>query len=86
MKDTADSTRGLGLVIALRELGVEPRENRSFIDYEEIDRLYYQAGRLSSSLPNAGGPGNQCFPANPQWYSGVIVDRHLRSCYRAPDT
>ncbi len=39
MKDTANSTRALGFVIALRELGEKPRENRSFIDYEEIDRL-----------------------------------------------
>jgi hypothetical protein len=39
MKDTANSTRALGFVIALRELGDKPRENRSFIDYEEIDRL-----------------------------------------------
>jgi hypothetical protein len=39
MKDTANSTRALGLVIALWALGDKPRENRSFIDYEEIDRL-----------------------------------------------
>ena len=39
MKDNADSTRAIGLVIALREAGENPRENRSFIDYEEIDRL-----------------------------------------------
>jgi len=39
MKDTADATRALGFVIALRESGDKPRENRSFIDYEEIDRL-----------------------------------------------
>lgn len=39
MKDTADATRALGFVIALKELGEKPSENRSFIDYEEIDRL-----------------------------------------------
>lgn len=39
MKDTANSTRALGFVVALRELGEKPRENRSFVDYEEIDRL-----------------------------------------------
>ena len=39
MKDTADSTRAIGLVIALRESGENPRENRSFIDYGEIERL-----------------------------------------------
>ena len=39
MKDTGDSTRAIGLVIALRELDDSPRENRAFIDYQEIDRL-----------------------------------------------
>ncbi|MBC8032004.1 MAG: hypothetical protein H7Z16_18115 [Pyrinomonadaceae bacterium] len=39
MKDSTDSTRAIGLVIALWELGEKPRENRSFIDYQEIDRL-----------------------------------------------
>ncbi|HWN10734.1 MAG TPA: hypothetical protein VNO50_15955 [Pyrinomonadaceae bacterium] len=39
MKDTGDSTRAIGLVIALRELADNPRENRAFIDYQEIDRL-----------------------------------------------
>jgi hypothetical protein len=31
--------RALGLVIALREQGESPRDNRAFVDYEEIDRL-----------------------------------------------
>ena len=39
LKDTGDSTRAIGLVIALRELDENPRENRAFIDYQEIDRL-----------------------------------------------
>lgn len=39
MKDTGDATRAIGLVIALRELDESPRENRAFIDYQEIDRL-----------------------------------------------
>jgi hypothetical protein len=39
LKDTDSTTRAVGLVIALREAGENPRENRSFIDYEEIDRL-----------------------------------------------
>jgi len=39
MRDTADATRAIGLVIALRELDENPRENRSFIDYQEVDRL-----------------------------------------------
>jgi hypothetical protein len=39
LKDTEAATRAIGLVIALRESGENPRENRSFVDYEEIDRL-----------------------------------------------
>ncbi|MGH9872486.1 MAG: hypothetical protein ACRD9S_08470 [Pyrinomonadaceae bacterium] len=39
LKDAATATRAIGLVIALRETGESPRENRSFVDYEEIDRL-----------------------------------------------
>jgi len=39
MRDTADATRAIGLVIALREMDENPRENRTFIDYQEIDRL-----------------------------------------------
>lgn len=39
LKDAGASTRALGIVIALRETGDPPRENRAFIDYDEIDRL-----------------------------------------------
>ena len=39
IKDTNSNTRATGLVIALREDGENPRENRAFIDYEEVDRL-----------------------------------------------
>ena len=39
LKDTADSTRAIGLVVALTEVADRPRENRSLIDYEEVDRL-----------------------------------------------
>jgi len=39
MRDTADGTRAIGLVINLRESAENPRENRTFIDYQEIDRL-----------------------------------------------
>ncbi|HEX3281132.1 MAG TPA: hypothetical protein VHR36_07860 [Pyrinomonadaceae bacterium] len=35
----AGGERALGLVIVLREQGDEPRENRAFVDYEEIDRV-----------------------------------------------
>lgn len=38
LKDAA-ATRALGIVIALRETDDTPRENRAFIDYDEIDRL-----------------------------------------------
>jgi hypothetical protein len=39
LKDTDSATRAIGLVISLREPGENPRENRSFIDYEEIEKL-----------------------------------------------
>jgi len=39
LKDTQTATRAIGLAIVLREPGENPRENRSFIDYGEIDRL-----------------------------------------------
>ncbi len=39
LKESESSTRALGLVIALREPGENGRENRAFIDYEEIDQL-----------------------------------------------
>jgi hypothetical protein len=39
LKDVEAATRVTGLVIALRTTSDNPRENRSWIDYEEIDRL-----------------------------------------------
>ena len=39
LKDTQAGTRVLGLVIVLKELRENGRENRSLVDYEEIDRL-----------------------------------------------
>jgi hypothetical protein len=39
LKDTSSSMRATGLVVSLREDGENPRENRTFVDYEEIDRL-----------------------------------------------
>jgi hypothetical protein len=39
LKDTASATRAIGLVIALRETGENPQQNRAFVDYDEIDRL-----------------------------------------------
>jgi hypothetical protein len=39
LKEVDSATRAIGMVIALRESGDKPRENRSLIDYDEIDRL-----------------------------------------------
>lgn len=39
LKEIDSATRALGLVIALRETGESPHENRAFVDYDEIDRL-----------------------------------------------
>jgi hypothetical protein len=53
LKDTSTATRAIGLVIALRETGENPRENRSFIDYDEIDRLLKgltAIGRVNESV------------------------------------
>ena len=53
LKDTASATRAIGLVIALRETGENPHENRSFVDYDEIDRLLQgltAIGRVNESV------------------------------------
>lgn len=58
MKDTANSTRAIGFVVALREFGEKPRENRSFIDYEEIDRLIKgmeAASKISETMTKLAG-------------------------------
>jgi hypothetical protein len=58
LKDTATATRAIGLVIALRETGENPRENRSFIDYDEIDRLLHgltAIGRVNESVTKLAG-------------------------------
>lgn len=39
LKDALSSTRAVGIVVVLKESSEKPRENRSFVDYEEIDRL-----------------------------------------------
>jgi hypothetical protein len=39
MKDSSSPLRAMGLVISLREAGEPPRENRSYIDYDEVDPL-----------------------------------------------
>jgi len=58
LKDTATATRAIGLVIVLRETGENPRENRSFVDYEEIDRLLRgltAIGRVNESVTKLAG-------------------------------
>jgi len=58
LKDTASATRAIGLVIALRETGENPRENRSFVDYDEIDRLLKgltAIGRVNESVTKLAG-------------------------------
>jgi hypothetical protein len=53
LKDTASATRAIGLVIALKETGENPRENRAFVDYEEIPRLLdgmTTVGRVNESV------------------------------------
>ena len=39
MRELGNVARAKGIVIALREGGERPRDNRAFIDYEEIDSL-----------------------------------------------
>jgi hypothetical protein len=39
MREMGNVSRAKGLVVALREGGERPRENRAFVDYEEIDPL-----------------------------------------------
>lgn len=39
MREMGNVSRAKGVVISLREGGERPRENRAFIDYEEIDPL-----------------------------------------------
>jgi hypothetical protein len=58
LKDTATAIRAIGLVIALRETGENPRENRSFVDYDEIDRLLQgltTIGRANESVTKLAG-------------------------------
>jgi hypothetical protein len=39
LKDNTSSAKAMGVVIAMRETGERPDENRAFVDYEEIDPL-----------------------------------------------
>jgi hypothetical protein len=53
LKEPQSTTRAIGIVIALRSSGENPRENRASIDYEEIDRLlksFDTAARVNESM------------------------------------
>ena len=39
LRDTHEPSRAIGIVVAVRDSGERPREDRSFIDYDEIDPL-----------------------------------------------
>lgn len=39
LKEVGSATRALGIAVTVRETGEKPRENWSFVDYEEIDSL-----------------------------------------------
>lgn len=39
LRESGSPTRALGIVVAVREAGEKPRDNRSFVDYEEIESL-----------------------------------------------
>jgi hypothetical protein len=39
LKEVGSPARALGIVVAIREAGEKPRDNRSFVDYEQIDSL-----------------------------------------------
>lgn len=79
MKDTANSSRAIGFVVALRELGERPHENRSFVDYEEIDRLIKgmeAASKVNETMSKLAG-----FEARYRTLGDleIIVFRHTRS-------
>ncbi len=92
MKDTGDSTRAIGLVIALRELDDNPRENRAFIDYQEIDRLIKgmeSVARVNETITKLAGFEARyrtlgdleinVFRQTRSWYCSFDIQRHLRS-------
>jgi hypothetical protein len=47
IRDLANGTRTTGIVVALRDSGERPREERAFVDYEEIDSLINGIDRVS---------------------------------------
>jgi len=53
LKEPQSTTRAIGIVIAMRTPGENPRENRASVDYEEIDRLlksFDTAARVNESM------------------------------------
>ena len=57
-KDSDANGRALGLVISLRETAENPRENRAFVDYEEIDGLLRgldTVSRVNESMTKLAG-------------------------------
>jgi hypothetical protein len=58
MKNTSGSARSTGIVVALRDSGERPRENRAFIDYEEIDPLikaFDSVAKVNESITKLAG-------------------------------
>jgi hypothetical protein len=53
MKEAGNVGRAKGIVVSLREGGDRPRENRAFVDYEEIDSLLRAIDVMSGVDENA---------------------------------
>ena len=47
MREMGNVSRAKGIVVVLREGGERPRENRAFVDYEEIDPLLTAVDAIS---------------------------------------
>lgn len=58
LKEAGSPTRALGIVVAVREAGEKPRDNRSFIDYEQIESLIRaidSIGRVNETVTKLTG-------------------------------
>ncbi len=58
LKDNSSPARATGIIIAMRENGERPAENRSFIDYHEIDSLIRAidvSAKVSESVTKLAG-------------------------------
>jgi hypothetical protein len=58
MREMGNVSRAKGIVVSLREGGERPRENRAFVDYEEIDPLLQAidaVGRVDESSTKLAG-------------------------------